>query len=58
VGIVNLNKKRKEKARAAARKRAAANSAKSGLSKADTKRLRGELERRERRLDQAKLEEE
>ena len=55
--VVNLNKRRKAKARAAARLRAAANSAKDGRTKAEVRREQIEAEKRERLLDQAKLEE-
>ena len=53
--IVNLNKKRKQKARAAERKRAAANSARSGRTTWELQRGRLEREKRERLLDQARL---
>jgi hypothetical protein len=54
--VVNLNKKRKARARSTRRKQAAANSIRAGITPAELRRQRAETQRSQRLLDGSKLE--
>ena len=55
-GIVNLNRARKAKGKAAARSEAAANRVKFGRSKDEKAQAKAQVARLDRRLDEAKRE--
>ncbi|HEY9218103.1 MAG TPA: DUF4169 family protein [Phenylobacterium sp.] len=55
-GVVNLNKARKAKAKADAKRTAEANRAKHGRSKGEKAEAKSEVARLDRRLDDAKRE--